>query len=349
MSGDSFIKRLKLLQVIEETEHARTFILEPIDGWQPHYKAGQFITLVFHTPHGEKRRSYSFTSSPELGEPMSITVKKVENGEFSRPLVYAAKPGDIFYSSGIAGVFTLPEEQSPELFCFLAAGSGIAPCYALIKTILAKGSSQVVLFYSNSSARHAIFYEQLQQLQANYPERLKIRFLFSDHADIYYKRLSKWLLDQLLDMYVPRGSRTLFYLCGPFDYMQAAEITLRMHADKEHIIKESFSSLPRLVLPEPPDKDRHHVTIHIGRHTHELEVQYPKSILKTAIEKGIELPYSCESGRCSSCIATCTKGRVWLAYNEVLVDRELEKGRILTCQGFPVGGDAEITFNETGL
>jgi ring-1,2-phenylacetyl-CoA epoxidase subunit PaaE len=115
MPEDSLIKRLKLVRVIEETEHARTFILEPLDGWEPHYRAGQFITLVFHTPHGEKRRSYSFTSSPELNEPMSIMVKKVENGEFSRPLVYSAKPGDIFYSSGIAGVFTLPEEPWPEL------------------------------------------------------------------------------------------------------------------------------------------------------------------------------------------------------------------------------------------
>jgi ring-1,2-phenylacetyl-CoA epoxidase subunit PaaE len=344
--ADSLIKRLKLLQVIEETEEARTFILEPLDGWEPQYQAGQFITLVFRTPHGEKRRSYSFTSSPELNEPMSITVKKVENGEFSRPLVYSARPGDIFYSSGIAGLFTLPQGTWPELFCFLAAGSGIAPCYALLKTILAKSNSQVVLFYSNSSQAHAIFYKQLQQLLERYPQRLVIRFLFSDHADLYYRRLSKWLLGQLLETYIPPGRQPLYYLCGPFDYMQAAEITLRMRADREHIIKESFSSLPRLVLPEPPDRDLHRVTVHIGKQTHQLDVQYPASILKTALAKGIELPYSCQAGRCSSCIATCTKGRIWMAYNEVLVDREINKGRVLTCQGFPVGGDAEISFNE---
>jgi ring-1,2-phenylacetyl-CoA epoxidase subunit PaaE len=34
-----------------------------------------------------------------------------------------------------------------------------------------------------------------------------------------------------------------------------------------------------------------------------------------------------------------------MAYNEVLVDKELEKGRILTCQGFPVFGDARIVVD----
>lgn len=344
MSAGSIIKRLQLLQVIEETEHSRTLVLQPLDGWMPHYREGQFITLVFQTPYGEKRRSYSITSSPAPGKPLSIMVKKVDNGEFSRPLVYTAKAGDIFHSSGISGIFVLPEAQ-PAHYCFLAAGSGIAPCYALIKAILATGSSSIVLFYSNASSKDAIFHRQLLDLELEHGNRLRIRFLFSDHADLYHRRMSKWLLDQLLDEYVPDPANTLFYLCGPFEYMQTAEITLRMRTGKERIIKESFSSLPRLVLPEPSDQEPHSVTIRILSHTYALQVQYPTSILKAARQKGIELPYSCEAGRCSSCIATCTKGQVWMAYNEVLTDREVSNGRVLTCQGFPVAGDAEISFD----
>ncbi|MBS1562920.1 MAG: 2Fe-2S iron-sulfur cluster binding domain-containing protein, partial [Bacteroidetes bacterium] len=59
---------------------------------------------------------------------------------------------------------------------------------------------------------------------------------------------------------------------------------------------------------------------------------------------GIALPYSCEAGRCGSCAATCTKGKVWMSYNEVLLDEELAKGRILTCTGYPVGGDIELEY-----
>jgi ring-1,2-phenylacetyl-CoA epoxidase subunit PaaE len=346
MVTDFFIKRLRLVNIMFETEHARSFTLEPLDGWKPVYNAGQFLTLIFTTPFGEKRRSFSITSSMALNEPLSITVKKVDNGEFSRPLVYTAQIGDIFYSSGISGMFTLPEDDWPERFCFLAAGSGITPCYALIKTILTISNKQVILFYSNRNASDAIFYKQLQLLKERYPEQFHVHFLFSDSSDIYHKRLSKWLLDQLLDQYLPGTANTLYYLCGPFDYMQTAEITLLTRSDRNHIIKESFSSLPRLTLPEPPDRLPHKVTLQIAQTSHTLDVQYPTSILKAALANGIELPYSCEAGRCGACVASCVSGHIWMAYNEVLTDGDIQKGRILTCQGFPVGGDVKINFPE---
>lgn len=76
-------------------------------------------------------------------------------------------------------------------------------------------------------------------------------------------------------------------------------------------------------------------------------VKYPDTILAAAKARSIELPYSCEAGRCGSCIAACTQGKVWMRYNEVLTDSEVAKGRVLTCQSFPVGGDVDITFDTT--
>ncbi len=346
MPGSQIIKRLRILKVIVETENARTLLLKPLDNWKPAYKAGQFITLVFYTPFGEKRRSYSLTSSADKDEPLSITVKKIENGEFSRPLVYGAKPGDILFTSGIGGLFVLPENPGDHDYCFLAAGSGITPCFSLIRALLENSHATMTLLYSNKNRGDALFLTQIAELQDKFPQRLSTHLLFSDHSDLYYKRLSKWLLEQLLNKYLPAEKKTLFYLCGPYEYMQMAEIVLLNRSSKTYIIKENFSSLPRKILPEPPDKNMHLVTVKINGETHHLNVQYPKSILRTAIENKIELPYSCEAGRCASCIATCTKGSVWLAYNEVLVDNEIARGRILTCQGFPVHGDVEIVFDQ---
>jgi ring-1,2-phenylacetyl-CoA epoxidase subunit PaaE len=346
MENGSIIKRVRLVQINVETENTRSFILEPLDGWQPNYKPGQFITLIFHTPFGEKRRSFSITSLQALNEPLSITVKKVDNGEFSRPLVYSSKPGDVFYTSGIGGRFTLPEHPWPGYFCFLAAGSGITPCYALIKAVLTTGNNPIVLFYSNRNKEDAIFYTQLLQMQEQHPDRFRIHFFFSDHHDLYHRRLSKWLLDQLIDKYIPDKHNVLYYLCGPYDYMQMAEIVLMTHGSRNRIVKESFSSMPHFRLPAPPDKEPHLVTIHIAQRIYTISVQYPDSILKAAKANHIQLPYSCEAGRCSSCVATCLTGKIWMAYNEVLTDGEVKKGRILTCQAFPVGGDAEIAFDE---
>ena len=346
MQTDPFIKKLRITKIIRETKDARTFVLEPLDDWQPVYEPGQFITLVFFTRHGEKRRSYSISSSPAVNEPLSVTIKKVENGEFSRLLVYQAKEGDILYSSGIGGQFILPKNFIiKEQFFFIAAGSGITPCYSIIKTLLHASNKKVVLIYSNKSETDTIYYDQLKRLQVQYAQQFTIRYLFSDILDIYHRRLSNWLLQQLLDRYLTvNAEKALFYTCGPFEYMRTVEITLLGRVPRQNIFKENFSHLPRLIIPRPPDTEMHRVTIYIQQAVYNLNVQYPQTILLTAKSQNIQLPYSCEAGRCSSCAATCTSGKVWMAYNEVLTDDEIAAGRVLVCQAFPIEGDVEIVY-----
>lgn len=336
---------LKIIRIISETTTAKTFVLQPADDQPLIYKAGQFLTLVFDTRFGEKRRSYSMSSSPDLDEPFSITVKRVDNGEFSRLLISHAKEGDTLISSGISGFFVLPEDDSNiEQYFFLAAGSGITPCFSIIKTLLATTDRQVFLIYSNKEKSDTIFYQQLIQLQEQYSGRFQIKFLFSNSYDVFSSRLSNWLLQQLLKQYmIAPAEQTLFYLCGPFEYMQMITITLLNEGiPSSSIRKENFSSLPRLVKPLPPDADAHQVTVNINGEKHRITVQYPNSILAVAKAFSINIPYSCEAGRCGSCVATCTTGKIWMAYNEVLMDDEIAKGRILCCQAYPVDGDAEI-------
>ncbi|MCH5717508.1 ferredoxin reductase domain-containing protein [Niabella hibiscisoli] len=68
------IKKLEIVSIKSNTPDSRTLVLQPLN-WQPQYKAGQFLTLVFYNHSGEQRRSYSISSSPEAGEPLSITIK----------------------------------------------------------------------------------------------------------------------------------------------------------------------------------------------------------------------------------------------------------------------------------
>ena len=345
MADHSFsIQKVTVTHIIRETADAKTFILEMQDGQSPAYKAGQFLTFIFNTEYGEKRRSYSISSSPDLNEPLSITVKKVDNGEFSRKLISETKPGDILVTSGISGLFLLPEKSiSPGLLFFFAAGSGITPIFAMLKTLLFTRTDKAILIYSNKSASDTIFLHQLKELESRFPGRLLVRYLFSNIPDVYQSRLSNWLLNQWLDEYATDDlAKAKFYLCGPFEYMRMIEVTLRIRIPAATIHKEQFNSLPRLVIPIPPDTSAHQVSIHINGMVHELEVQYPQTILAAAKTKNINLPYSCEAGRCGSCVATCRSGKIWMAYNEVLLDEEVAKGRVLLCQGFPVGGNADI-------
>ena len=346
MQESAILKELRVVEVINETPVARTLVLEPVGSWKPDYRSGQFFTFLFDTPFGEKRRSYSVSGSPEAGDPLRITIKRIPNGEFSRPLTEKTKPGDILKTIGSAGFFTLPAEiKAGDEFCFLAAGSGITPCFSLMRTLLYTTTAKVTLIYSNSNKNDAIFLEQLLQMREVFKDRLRIRFLFSDHNSVYERRFSKWLADQMLDAFFPSGiDKVFFYICGPFEYMQTARITLLVRTTADKIKTEEFSNFPRLILPQPPDLQGHEVVVRIAHQVYKLFVKFPDSITRTAKRKNILLPYSCEAGRCGSCIATCTKGELWMAYNEVLVDSEIKKGRVLTCQAFPVNGDAEITF-----
>ena len=341
---NDWLHRLEIVSIIQETKECKTFILATLDNWKPQYYAGQFITLVFFTKHGEKRRSYSISSAPELGDQLSITIKKVDNGEFSRLLISKAKIGDVLFCSGINGLFLLPLNTTDFLqYFFIAAGSGITPCFSLIKTLLGRSTANVVLIYSNKTKADSIFYRQLKELQVIYKHRFSIYFLYSDRYDINRSRLNNSLLIKLMDdfLFVP-VEKAMFYICGPYDFMQMVNITLLTRIPSKNILKENFSTVPRLIIPKPSDTEPHNVKIIFENYEFNLVVQYPMSVLATAKINGIKLPYSCEAGRCGSCVATCTKGKLWMAYNEVLLEEEISTGRVLLCQAFPIDGDVEI-------
>ena len=340
---DPLLKKLRVTSVTPETAYAVNLVLEPID-WSPVCRAGQFITLVFTTPFGEKRRSYSISSCTELGEALQITVKKIENGEFSRPLNDMVKAGDLLLTTGISGVFTLPPKPSDD-FAFLAAGSGITPCYPMIRVLLARTNCNVTLIYSSKSREQALFLSQLEELQKNNSDRFRLYTLFSDSKELHRRRLGNWLLEQLLDRYVTAPERTSFYLCGPFEFMQMCRIVVRVRVPASRIHTESFDQRPRLPVSAPPDTAEHEVLVQLGTASHKIRVKYPLTVTKAARLQGLRLPYSCEAGRCASCVASLVQGKVWMAYNEVLTDEEIRGGRVLTCQAVPQTDDVIIRFS----
>lgn len=344
----SLYQTLTIKAVKEEVPNFKTFVLEG-EGVL-HYKAGQYITLVDTTSGEEVRRSYSIASAPALGEPLTIGVKRVENGHFSRLLVDRARVGDGLLSSGVGGLFTLPHDMAKyrQVF-FFAAGSGITPVFSLIKTALhLYPHLQLVLIYSNASRKKAIFREELEQLANQYPGQLHIEFLYSDAADLSKARLYRELLLEFLhDLSSASEDQTLYYLCGPEAYMRMCLYTLQgKGVPPENVKRENFV-IQRIKPPRaaPPDLDLHEVSLHLFGKEHHFPVQYPDTILSAARKQGLAMPYSCEVGRCGNCVALCTEGKVWISYNEVLTEKELAKGLILTCVAYPIEGDVcvEIT------
>jgi len=349
-SRSDLFRDVKIVGIRHETDDVRTFIIQPVEGHLA-YKAGQFLTFVIATPSGLTRRSYSFSSTPGVDAEWAVTIKRIPNGLFSRPLFERAEVGDRLTVVGEpSGFFILPDslDQVDQLI-FLAAGSGITPVYSMLKAYVnSAATSRALLIYSNSHPNKTIFRKELEELADQSKGRLTIEWLFSNHHDLWKARLNKLNLDDLLSKH-GRGvspQRKLVYLCGPFDYMRMAAIVLQSSGIPADNIRREIFTPEAPVSPErPSDTNPHRVILFQKNHRYEMVVQFPDSILAVAKKKGIELPYSCEAGRCGSCVASCTKGKIWMRFNEVLTDQEVEKGRVLICHGFPVGGDAEIVID----
>lgn len=340
---ENLYKKVTIKAVKEEIEGFKTFELEgAID-----YQAGQYLTLVHLGKYEEIRRSYSFTSAPHLGEPMTIGVKRIENGFFSRRLVEQAKPGDTLITIGAAGRFTLPQNMNGiQLILFLAAGSGITPIFSLLKSLLhLHPAVKATLIYSNASPEKTLFKTELEALQQQYSSQLHIEFLFSNSKNLNRARLYRDLLEQYIQQFVQVPfDQAVFYICGPESYMRMCSYVLQeAQVPADHIKKENFV-IQRTQPPRatPPDVAPHVVNLELGAERHHFKAHYPDTILQAAKKSGIVLPYSCEVGRCGNCLARCTKGTIWHSYNEVLTDAELAEGFVLTCVAHPINGDVEI-------
>jgi len=338
-------KSLIIESIREQLEGFKTFTFNANHNID--YQAGQYLTFVQKSTNEEIRRSYSIVSAPLLNEPLTIGVKRIENGAFSRMLIDHAKTGDELLSSGAGGLFILPDDLSgiKQIF-FLAAGSGITPVFSLLKTVLHFHTQiNVVLIYSNRSPQKTIFFSELMELKRVFNQRFELQFLFSTSTNLSFARLNRELLEQLTKEFsVCDLNQTLFYVCGPEAYMRMCIYTLQeQRVPKENIRKETFIIYQKHHSQlGPPDKSTHQVKIHYDKETYLLNVQYPDSILKTAKRQNILLPYSCETGRCGNCVAKRISGSVWLSYNEVLTEQDLKNGLTLTCVGHPVDGDVVL-------
>jgi ring-1,2-phenylacetyl-CoA epoxidase subunit PaaE len=79
-------KTLRIVNIRQETKDTKSFVLEELSSEKIVYYPGQFLTLVFPGKINEERRSYSISSAQILNEPLTITVKRVDNGAYSRYL-----------------------------------------------------------------------------------------------------------------------------------------------------------------------------------------------------------------------------------------------------------------------
>jgi len=324
------------------------------------FRPGQYLTFRRQVGGEEVRRSYSLCSSP-LDEEWRVAVKKVPGGRFSQLAVEELRAGDaveVMPPAGHFGPATLHPTQARHYVAF-AAGSGITPILSIVKTVLlTEPSSRVTLVYGNRGRNSIIFKEAIEALKNTFLQRLSVYHVLSREqgdADLFFGRLDQAKARQFLTKLVPAAQIDECFICGPEQMIQDVRAALSeagVAPEKVHF--ELFgSSMPKTTtasVPTPPpghDDQKSLVTVQLDGHTHVLPMSYyGNTVLDELLTTGVDAPYSCKNGMCSTCRARVTEGKVEMDVNYSLSDTEVAKGYVLTCQARPVSAEVEVDFDQ---
>lgn len=320
-----------------------------------HFTPGQYLTLRTTMDGEEVRRSYSICSGPDEGE-LRIAVKKVDGGAFSSWAADELKAGDeldVMTPTGRFGVAAAPEEA--RTYVGFAAGSGITPILSIVKGVLAREpDSRFFLFYGNRSTSGMLFREALEELKDRFMQRLSVFHVISGEEQdipILHGRLDGGKVRVLLRSLIPASDVDHIFICGPTGMSEDIETTCRdigIAADRIHVERfvSEFGGKPRpkavIAAGAPP---RAMASLIIDGKRREVPVADGEGILDAALRVGMDLPFACKGGMCSTCRAKLVEGSAEMEVNYSLEPWELKAGFILTCQARPTSDRVVVDYD----
>lgn len=326
---------LRCVHIVEETHNVRTFhfVAEPAKLFN--YRPGQFLTLELPLDGKILRRSYTISASPSRPHSLSLTVKRVEAGVASNWLHKNLRVGDKIFADGPNGKFICTGEESGP-YLFISGGSEITPLMAMSRWLhdTAPGVDICFLHYAQSP-KDFIFERELRLMES---QRSTFRCLFvctSDAAgwDGPTGRISSASLKTLVPDFMARR----IYLCGPVPFMSTArEILEQSGFDMSRFQQESFGGAPRAAKPAATAATAP-VKATFSASKIAVDCQTTDYLLDVALERGIDVSFSCRAGQCGSCKTTLVKGSVEQDCTDCLSADELKSGIILLCQSRPQG------------
>ena len=310
-----------------------------------HFEAGEYLTLQ-QTIGGEKvRRAYSICSGVNESE-LSVAVKRVPNGVFSTYATTQLKAGDVLEVMPPMGSFVFFYDifGNRDIILF-SAGSGVTPMMSIAKTALSKTNIKVVFVYGNKSKEEALFFDEIEALRIQYPERFLVHYVFSQQpwGDHYTGRINDRIVNEIFAKYKDLNWGR-YYACGPTELVKnLREILLLRGIDKDRIFTELFEASPA-EIDYSTLQGNVAITLELNGQTHSFESARNQTLLSSALLRGYDAPYSCLNGVCSSCIGRVEEGEAKMAKNETLSEEEVSQGYILTCQAYAMTDTIKVRF-----
>jgi 3-ketosteroid 9alpha-monooxygenase subunit B len=328
---------LTVAEVIDETADTRSFVMEIPAALTAkfYYAAGQFCAFRATIDSEPVVRSYSMSSSPNTGDPFTVTVKRVPGGRMSNWMNDTLAPGDTIDVMPPAGLFVLRAEETP--IVAFAGGSGITPVLSIIKTALATTEREIALVYANRGAESVIFAKPLDRLRAESGGRLFVHHhLDSENGFLNAAACAALVGDR------PHAD---FYVCGPEPYMEVVQAGLEARGvDRGRLFIERFE-IPGESTAGGDASETETIVVRFGGRKHIVAYQTGDTVLETARRVGLKPPFNCQAGNCGTCMAFLDEGQVRMRANNVLGAEEVEQGWVLTCQAIPTTREVVVDYD----
>jgi len=340
---------------------ALTFVVPAALAGEFRFKAGQHVAIRCSIDGREERRTYSIVNA-EGSESITIGVRLQEGGRMSEHLARHAQPGATFDVMTPNGSFHAEDRPGPRRYAAFAAGSGITPVLSIAASALARDSgSRFQLWYGNTGSARTMFLEDVMALKDRNLARFSVAFVMSrepQDVDWLNGRIDADKVRKFArhDLDVPGIDE--FFVCGPGTMGEVVPAVLAELGARGRIHVEYFAPVAAVAEPEParppPDRGRAvadgasaEVTVVMdGRRRQFTMARGGDVILDAAGRAGLDLPFSCRAGVCSTCRARLVSGSAEMEHNVALEDWEVDAGYILCCQARPTSAALEISYDE---
>lgn len=348
----SIFYKLRVKEIRRETVDSVSVSFEIPDHLKQEFQfiAGQYITLQTELQGSLLRRTYSICSSPASGE-LRIAIKEVDKGRFSHYANREMEVGSTLEVAAPEGRFALKtSSDNNKNYLAFAAGSGITPVISMIKAVLEeeKGSRFVLVFGSKSSDK-TIFKNELDSLMALSGDRLEVNYVYSQIVSdrAFFGRIDSKLVKNLFKKEYVNRVFDQYFLCGPEEMIEMVKEVLLKRNVKEDVIKfELFSSSSYKKEVKKSLNANAVISIVLDDEETSFEMRMDELILDAALAKGLDAPYSCQGGVCSSCLAKVVEGAAEMEKNTILDEDEIAEGLILTCQAHPTTSTIKIDYDD---
>jgi ferredoxin-NADP reductase len=233
----------KVLEVRDETPHAKTLILQ-VPSWAGH-RAGQHVDIRLVAEDGYRaERSYSIASAPE-DPAVALTIERLENGEVSPYLADVLQPGDGLEVRGPIGGYFVWTAMNAGPLLLVGGGSGIVPLMAMLRhrahaDATVREGAPARLLYSARTWDDVIYREELMRLAADADVSVRFALTRTAPADWtgYRRRVDRVMLEEVS---WPASNAPNVFVCGPTPFTESvATLLVELGHDPSRVRTERF-------------------------------------------------------------------------------------------------------------